>query len=954
MKTKVAKTAAPPADPTGGSGLDLVKAPLAQVIQALQASPTQGLSASEAQSRLQKYGPNAVVTKHESLFREILGYFTGPIAYMIEAAAIVSAILGHWPDFIIITALLLINAALGFWQNRKAQNALKALQKGLAPTATVLRGGHWDTIPAAQLVPGDIVRIRLGDIVPADIRIIGSGEVSIDQAALTGESMPVVKKQGLEAYSGSVVKEGEAAGLVIATGANTYLGRTTKLVAGAGAVSQAQKAMFDIGNFLIIVAVALATIMVVVQVWRDLAAHDWVWKDALSILQFVLVLLVASIPVAMPAVFSVTMAIGALDLSKKKAIVSRLESIEELAGVDILCSDKTGTLTTNSLAVTKTIPVSDSDQQDILLAAALASQKGDQDPIDDAVFAALADPHATAAYRLVKFVPFDPVTKRSSADVVDPKGQAQIVAKGSVGSILQLVNADAALTAQVEGIDHQLASEGNKSLGVARSTDAGKTWSYLGVLSMFDPPFPSSKETIQLVEAEGVSVKMVTGDDTDIAIETAKQLGLGTNILSAPDVFPKGMDPNNVPDSIAEVIANADGFARVFPEHKYAIVKVLQKQGHLVAMTGDGVNDAPALKQANCGIAVSDAVAAARSAAAVILTAPGLTVINTAIQTARRIFQRITSYTVYRVALTINIMFLVVLSSIFLDFAPLSAIMIVVISLLDDVPIMTIAYDNTSIGKKPIRWNMKRIITVSAFLGFFSVIQSFGALLWAYGMEKHGLMGITSMSIVTSIVFVQVVTGGHLLVLVARARSWFFLKPFPAWQLWTTLLAMATIGVLLAGFGLFIPKVPWPVIGIILAYNIVWVFLMNLVKFGAEKIADHESNRMLHHRKIIHANQHVPAVDPSGQPTPAGVGKPVPPSTAPALVGAGVGVAGSSATSAPAAPAGGAGTATTAADSASVTASLGLTSAPTGTATPAADTTPSSGTTPSGPAAPTS
>ena len=937
MRKKVAKTAAPPADPTGGSGLDLVKAPLAQVIQALQASPTQGLSPSEAQSRLQKYGPNAVVTKHESLFRQILGYFTGPIAYMIEAAAIVSAILGHWPDFIIITALLLINAALGFWQNRKAQNALKALQKGLAPTATVLRGGHWDTIPAAQLVPGDIIRIRLGDIVPADIRIIGTGEVSIDQAALTGESMPVVKKEGLEAYSGSTVKEGEAAGLVIATGANTYLGRTTKLVAGAGAVSQAQKAMFDIGNFLIIVA-----IMVVVQVWRDLAAHDWVWKDALSILQFVLVLLVASIPVAMPAVFSVTMAIGALDLSKKKAIVSRLESIEELAGVDILCSDKTGTLTTNSLAVTKTIPIADSDQQDILLAAALASQKGDHDPIDDAVFAALADPHATAAYRLVKFVPFDPVTKRSSADVVDPKGQAQIVAKGSVGSILQLVNADAALTAQVEGIDHQLASEGNKSLGVARSTDAGKTWSYLGVLSMFDPPFPSSKETIQLVEAEGVSVKMVTGDDTDIAIETAKQLGLGTNILSAPDVFPKGMDPNNVPDSIAQVIANADGFARVFPEHKYAIVKVLQKQGHLVAMTGDGVNDAPALKQANCGIAVSDAVAAARSAAAVILTAPGLTVINTAIQTARRIFQRITSYTVYRVALTINIMFLVVLSSIFLDFAPLSAIMIVVISLLDDVPIMTIAYDNTSIGKKPIRWNMNRIITVSAFLGFFSVIQSFGALLWAYGMEKNGSMGITSMGIVTSIVFVQVVTGGHLLVLVARARSWFFLKPFPAWQLWTTLLAMATIGVLLAGFGLFIPKVPWSIIGIILAYNIVWVFIMNLVKFGAEKISDHESSRMLHHRKVIHASQQVPAVDPSGQPTAAGVGRPVTPAPAPALVGAGVG---SSPTAAPAATAT---TATTAADSASVTASLGLGSVGASSA-PAAPSTASAATEPPAP-----
>ena len=907
------KKAAPPTTDTSSesSGIDLVKAPIQQVMQTLQTSATQGLSASEAQARLTKDGPNAVITKHKSLFLVILGYFTGPIAYMIEAAAIVSAILGHWADFVIILALLLINAALGFWQDRKAQNALKALQKGLAPTATVLRGGHWDTIPAAHLVPGDIVRIRLGDIVPADIRIIGTGEVSIDQAALTGESMPVTKKLGLEAYSGSTVKEGEAAGVVIATGANTYLGRTTKLVAGAGAKSQAQKAMFDIGNFLIIIAVALAIIMVVVQVWRDVAAHSWKWDDALSILQFVLVLLVASIPVAMPAVFSVTMAIGALDLSKKKAIVSRLEAIEELAGVDILCSDKTGTLTTNSLAITKIIPIQETDKQNIILIASLASQKGDQDPIDDAVFHALADPHAAAAYRLVKFVPFDPVTKRSSADVVDPNGKPLIAVKGSVASILQMVNADEALSAQVSGIDKQLASEGNKSLGVAQSTDGGKTWTYLGVLALFDPPFPSSKETIQLVEAEGVHIKMVTGDDTDIAIETARQLGLGTNILSAPKIFPKGMNPNDVPDSIAEVISNADGFAEVFPEHKYAIVKVLQRQGNLVAMTGDGVNDAPALKQANCGIAVSDAVAAARSAAAVILTAPGLTVINTAIETARRIFQRITSYTIYRVALTINIMFLVVLASIFLDFAPLTAIMIVVISLLDDVPIMTIAYDNTSIGKTPIRWNMKKIVLVSSFLGFFSLIQSFGMLIWAYYEAHHGhLLGIDSTQMVTSIVFVQLVTGGHLLVLVARARTWFFLRPFPAWQLWVTLLSMATIGVLLAGFGWFIPKVPWSVIGIVLAYNLIWVFIMNVIKLGAEKLADHSTNKMMAHHKLWHMDLRKPSVDQKDLPKPPAA--PEAPAPQPAAVGAGASSAATSAslglTDTPATPAGSAGT----------------------------------------------
>jgi H+-transporting ATPase len=478
-------------------------------------------------------------------------------------------------------------------------------------------------------------------------------------------------------------------GVVVATGADTFFGRTAKLVAGAGAVSHAQKAMFEIGNFLIVVAVALALIMVVVKVYHDIVvSDDWDLEQALGILQFVLVLLVASIPVAMPAVFSITMALGALALSKQKAIVSKLSAIEEMAGVDILCSDKTGTLTKNQLTLGDPILFSATSAQDCILAAALASKIEDRDAIDTAVIDALKDRKALDTFKPVKFLPFDPVTKRTEATVTEPQGKTIVVTKGAPQVIVDLAKPSVDVAQRVKTTVDELAAKGSRALGVARSEDGGHTWSLLGILPMFDPPRDDSKRTIELVNAKGVRVKMVTGDDTAIAIETARQLGMGTHIIPAADVFPKDMDPNNVPTDIADAIERADGFARVFPEHKYAIVKALQARGHLVAMTGDGVNDAPALKQADCGTAVSGATDAARGAAALILTAPGLSVINDAIDEARRIFGRISSYTIYRVALTMDIMFLVVLSTVFLDFAPLTAVMIVIMSLLDDVPIM--------------------------------------------------------------------------------------------------------------------------------------------------------------------------------------------------------------------------------------------------------------------------
>ncbi len=849
-----ARTQATAAAESGpAAGIDLEKVPVEQVVAALGVEPDKGLSGAEAKDRLERYGPNAIVAKEKSLAAKVLGCFVGPIAFMIEAAAVVSAILGHWQDFVIIVGLLLFNAVLDLWQDLKASNALAALKKGLAPEATALRDGKWGTIDAATLVPGDVVRIRLGVIVPADLRLVSGDFAAIDQSALTGESLPVAKKVGDEAYSGSVVKQGEMEGVVIGTGGNTFFGRTAKLVAGAGAVSHAQKAMFQIGNFLIVVAVVLAAIMVAFRVYHVMVvANDWQAADALNILQFVLILLVASIPVAMPAVFSITMALGALALSKEQAIVSRLAAIEEMAGVDILCSDKTGTLTKNQLKLGEPILLAAKAPQEVILAGALASKIEDRDAIDTAVIEALSDQAALKAYRQGKFVPFDPVTKRTAAEITDDQGRQFTVSKGAPQAIVDLAKPEAAVADKVKETVEDLAGRGFRALGVARSDDGGRSWSLLGILPMFDPPRDDSAETIRQANAKGVAVKMITGDDTAIARETARQLGMGANIIPASDAFPKDMDPNNVPPEIALAIERADGFARVFPEHKYAIVKALQARGHLVAMTGDGVNDAPALKQADCGTAVSGATDAARGAAALILTAPGLSVINSAIDEARRIFGRITSYTIYRVALTMDIMFLVVLSSIVLDFQPLTAIMIVLLSLLNDIPIMTIAYDNTPVSERPIRWKMPRLLGISAVLGFFSVVQSFGLLL--IGMEilseptRFAALGLTDQSHLQTVMFLQLIAGGHLLLFITRTERWFFLPPFPASPLVLALLATQVLAILMCAFGWLVPAISWNMIVLVMVYSIVWMVVLGAVRLVTERFVDFRTAR---HRRSL-------------------------------------------------------------------------------------------------------
>ncbi len=815
---------------------DLENVCLDTVYEKLGTSP-KGLTSADAKERIEKNGRNELVDKEVSNLKRFLRFFWGPIAWMIEAAALLSLLMQHWADFTIIAVLLLYNAISGFWQERKASDALAALKAGLAPRATALRDGEFVAIDAAEVVPGDVVRIKLGEVVPADVRFIDGDYISIDQAALTGESLPVSKKIGDVGYSGSIAKKGEMSAVVIGTGNNTFFGRTASLVASAGGgASHSQKAVAQIGDFLIITSVILCVILVGFELYRDIVVPTaWKWDDLAGIARMVLVLLIASIPVAMPTVITITNSLGAQALARKKAIVSRLEAIEELAGVDILCSDKTGTLTKNSLTLGDPVLFGATTADQLILGGALASEKGSEDAIDKAVSAGVHDSKVLDSYQVSKFVPFDPVGKRTEGDVTDAQGKALRFTKGAPQVITALCRLDTDTESRADKTVADLAAKGMRALGVAESTDDGKSWSFLGILPMLDPPRDDSRDTIEKAKEHGLRVKMVTGDDVAIGDQISGQLGMGSHLIAAADLFIKDMDMSHLSEQITESVDKADGFGRVFPEHKYGIVKALQDRGHVVAMTGDGVNDAPALKQADCGIAVSGATDAARAAAALILTAPGLSTIIDAIDESRKIFERIINYIMFRVAMTLDIMFVVVLATVFFGFSPLTPVMIILLALLDDIPIMTIAYDNTLLPKAPVRWQMRRLLLVSGLMGLMAVAQSFVLLLigmeWLSNPEWQSWIKLTQDQ-VQSAVFLQIVAGGHLLLFVMRSRGLFFNRPWPAIPLIAAIVGTQIFAVLMCGFGWFVTALPWTIIGLVWLYMLVWMFVLDWVKLA--------------------------------------------------------------------------------------------------------------------------
>jgi H+-transporting ATPase len=818
--TEDSKPKAPESKPASKSEAkdDLKTLPMPEVEKKLGSSPD-GLTQAEAEKRLTQYGPNEIVEEKTNPLLKFLSYFWGPIPWMIEVAVILSGVVRHWPDFFIILFLLAANAVVGFWEEREAGNAIDALKARLAIKARVKRDGKWINPPAREVVPGDIIRLRLGDIVPADARLLEGDSVEVDQSALTGESLPAEKKPGDPVFSGSIIRQGEIGALVYATGEDTYFGKTAQLVETAHTVSHFQKAVLKIGNYLIILAVALVAVIITVAIFRG--------DPILTTLQFALVLTVAAIPVAMPTVLSVTMAVGARLLAKKQAIVSKLVAIEELAGVDVLCADKTGTLTQNKLTLGDPFSVNNIPPEQVILAGALASRSDNNDTIDLAVLGGLKNDQALKACQVVHFMPFDPVHKRTEATIKGADGKQFKVSKGAPQVILDLSANKEQVKPAVDKAVNEFAARGFRSLGVARADQEGQ-WQFVGVLPLFDPPREDAKATIATALGMGVKIKMVTGDALAIAKETAKKLDMGTNILDAAAL---GDSKKEETAQVAEEIEKADGFAQVFPEHKFHIVDVLQKRGHMVGMTGDGVNDAPALKKADCGIAVSDATDAARAAAAIVLTTPGLGVIIDAIKESRRIFQRMNSYAIYRIAETLRVLVFMTLAILIFNFYPLTAVMIVMLALLNDGAILSIAYDNVHYKDQPEAWNMRLVLGIATVLGIVGPVAAFGLFYLGdrvFHLDHQHLQPM---------MYLMLSVAGHLTIFLTRTRGPFW-SIRPARILWMAVLGTQIIATLIAVYGFLMPPLGWGWAGFVWGYALIWALLSDRVKLVAYRIFD--------------------------------------------------------------------------------------------------------------------
>ncbi|CAN6451255.1 unnamed protein product [Victoria cruziana] len=769
--------------------IDLERLPLEEVFEQLRTTRA-GLTSADGEARLLIFGPNKLEEKPENKFLKFLSFMWNPLSWVMEAAAVMSICLANgggeapdWQDFVGIICLLFINSTISFIEENNAGNAAAALMARLAPKTRVLRDGQWQEKDAAILVPGDIISIKLGDIIPADARLLEGDPLKIDQSALTGESLPVTRKTGDEVYSGSTCKHGEIEAVVIATGVHSFFGKAAHLVDTTEVIGHFQKVLTAIGNFCIC-SIAVGMILEIIVMYP--IQHRSYRKGINNLL----VLLIGGIPIAMPTVLSVTLAIGSHRLSQQGAITKRMTAIEEMAGMDVLCSDKTGTLTLNRLTVDKNLVEvfnKDMDKDTVILFAARAARLENQDAIDTAIINMLGDPkEARASITEVHFLPFNPVDKRTAITYVDSDGNWHRTSKGAPEQILNICQEKDEISGKVHAIIDKFAERGLRSLAVAyqdvpeKSKESlGGPWTFCGLLPLFDPPRHDSAETIRRALNLGVCVKMITGDQLAIAKETGRRLGMGTNMYPASSLLGRDKDENEVLP-VDELIEKADGFAGVFPEHKYEIVKILQEKKHICGMTGDGVNDAPALKKADIGIAVADATDAARSAADIVLTEPGLSVIISAVLTSRAIFQRMKNYTIYAVSITIRIVLGFVLLALIweYDFPPF---MVLIIAILNDGTIMTISKDRVKPSPKPDSWKLNEIFATGIIIGTYLALITvlfYWAITSTTFFETHfhvrSLQDNTEE--ISAAIYLQVSIISQALIFVTRSRGWSFME----------------------------------------------------------------------------------------------------------------------------------------------------------------------------------
>ncbi|RDB27085.1 ATPase 8, plasma membrane-type [Hypsizygus marmoreus] len=835
--------------------VDLETIVIDDVFTLLQCSD-EGLSQEEAARRLELFGPNKLESEEQNAFLQFLSFMWNPLSWVMEGAALVAIALSNgegrapdWQDFVGIVLLLFINSAIGFYEERNAGNAVKALMDSLAPKAKVKRESSWSEIESSILVPGDMISFKIGDIVPADCRLTEAINVSIDQAALTGESLPSSKKLGDQCFSGSTCKQGEAEGVVISTGANTFFGRAASLVGqDDDTTGHLQKILAQIGSFCLV----SIGIFVIAEIFCLYAGFRYSYRRGLD---NILVLLIGGIPIAMPTVLSVTLAVGAQQLAKHKAIVTRITAIEELAGVTILCSDKTGTLTTNKLTIDRNTirtygPFS---AEDVILLAAYASRTENQDAIDTSVVAAIGDPaKARAGIKLLDFKPFNPVDKRTEITYrEESSGKLKRVTKGMTGIIIDLCtrNKTEELENKLEVDVEEYATRGLRALAVAyeeidgQDFDAeGNGFELIGLLAIFDPPREDTKQTIDDAMALGVKVKMVTGDQLAIAKETGRRLGLGDHMYPAK-VLKDGPAPGGKHATLDEMIMDADGFAGVFPEHKYEIVKRLQGLGHLCAMTGDGANDAPALSRANVGIAVEGATDAARGAADIVLTEPGLSTIVHAIRGSRQIFQRMRNYAIYACAVTIRIVvcFAILAFAYKFDFPPF---MVLIIALLNDGTIMTLSVDRVLPSMTPDSWDLTEIFAFAIAYGLYlsastialvCVIVETNFFQNKFGVNLEETPTVPNDPQLHMIIYLQVAMTSQALIFITRSHGFFFMER-PSTALLAAFGLAQLVSSIIAAYGNWgftdIRAISGGWIGIVWVWNIVWFMPLDWIKFA--------------------------------------------------------------------------------------------------------------------------
>jgi H+-transporting ATPase len=772
-----------------------------------------GLSGSEAGKRLGLFGYNEIVEKKKNPVLEFLLRYWGPMPWLLELAMGLSFLLKHYLEGIIIFVLLTVNAVIGHMHSRGSQKAVQLLKIKLAIKATVLRDGEWVKRQSKDIVPGDIIAVGLGDIVPADAKI-EIGDLSVDVSALTGESLPVEIHQSDIIYSSAVVRRGEAKCVVVNTGANTYFGKTAELVKIARPKSHQEAVMLAMVKYMMYFGISALILVLAYGLFMHLQEH------LITVLTLAVIFLMGAVPVALPAVLTIVQAVGAMELASKGVLVTRLDSIEDAASIDVLCFDKTGTITQNRLSVTDAVPFSGYRKEDVVVTAALASQKDSMDVIDRAVLEYADTMEADLRpFKQISFKPFDPSIKRTEA-VFEVNGRRIKAVKGAAQVVMSLCREiDSETREKANGAIEEFSRNGYRTIAVARSDgDGPDNLKFAGLLPLSDPPRPDSMRMIAEAKKLGIKPMILTGDNMAIAREIAGQVGIGRNIIRMADI--QGLSED---EQVKEVV-ESNGFAEIYPEDKYKVVKLLQSRGHMVGMTGDGVNDAPALKQAEMGIAVSNSTDVAKASASVVLTEPGIGVIINAVTISRQTYQRMLTWVINKVTKVIEFVGLITLSFFWLHDIVLSLLGMSLLVFANDFVTMSLATDHVKHTSNPNTWNVKNITLASLIPGMLLVVE--GILVILMGRNYFHL----EWEKLRTLVMLNLIFNSQFRVLIVRERRHFW-SSFPGRELLilsaTTILGFALLGV----YGIFVPPLaPYQVLAV-LVFSVLFTLAIDFPKY---------------------------------------------------------------------------------------------------------------------------